>query len=104
MGDNVGAAIIVRHVSWVSWKTDDARGRLAFDEIAGRPPDRRFTAPCDEQWSHHAEWYSGARKEAEEIGQRIRNHGGARVQVYDDLTQDHAPDDGCVISSRRNKA
>jgi hypothetical protein len=78
----------VRHVSWVSWKTAEAAGRLEFDEIAGRPPDRRFTAPYEERWSHHAEWYCGTRREAEEIGERIRNHVGVRVEVYDEAMEE----------------
>lgn len=79
----------VRHISWVSWKTDNAAGHLQFDEIAGRLPDRRFTAPYDDQWSHHAEWYCRSRTEAEEIGERIRNHGGARVRVHAEPTEEH---------------
>lgn len=73
--------IAMRHISWVSWKTTDAAGQLQFDEIAGRLPDRRFTVPHDDQWSHHAEWYCRSMIEAEEIGERIRNHGGGRVRV-----------------------
>jgi hypothetical protein len=99
LGDNVVATIIggpmprtvrlsaVRYVSWASWKTDDATGRLAFDELAGRPPDRRSTGPYDERWSHHAEWYCGTRIEAEEIGERIRTYGDARVQVFEYPTE-----------------
>jgi hypothetical protein len=100
LGDNVVAAIIgvqtpraerlsaVRHVSWVSWKTDDIAGQLQFDEIAGRLPDRRFTAPYDDHWSHHAEWYCRSRTEAEAIGERIRKHGGARVRVHAEATEE----------------
>jgi hypothetical protein len=96
VGDNLVAASVempragglsaVGHISWVSWKTDDAAGQLQFDEIARRLPDRRFTAPHDDQWSHHAEWYCRSRTEAEEIGERIRNHGGARVHVHAEAT------------------
>jgi hypothetical protein len=97
-GNNVVAAFIegqmpraerlsaVRHISRVSRKTDDAAGHLQFDEIAGRLPDRRFTAPYDDQWSHHAEWYCRSRAEAEEIGERIRNHGDASVRVHAEAT------------------
>jgi len=99
LGDNVVATIVggpmpriprltaVRYVSWVSWKTDDLAGRLKFDDIAGRPPDRRSTGPYDEQWSHHAEWYCGTRIEAEAIRERIRNFGQARVQVFEYPTE-----------------
>jgi hypothetical protein len=86
LGDKfVGAVIeLRRYVSLVAWKTDDALGQFQFDEIVGRAPDRRYTAPYDgSQWSHHAEWFSGTRTQADTIEERIREHVGARVRVYD---------------------
>jgi hypothetical protein len=72
----------------VSWKTDDTAGQHQFDEVAGRLPDRRFTAPYDDQWSHNAEWYCRSRTDAEKIGERIRNLGGARVRVHAEATEE----------------
>jgi hypothetical protein len=90
LGDEVVGAVIElrRYVSLVSWKTDDAVGQFQFDEIVGRAPDRRYTVPDDQaQWSHHAEWFSGTRTQAEKIEERIRKHVGAGVRVYDFSTE-----------------
>ena len=83
-----GRLSAVRHITWVSWKTDDTAGQHQFDEVAGRLPDRRFTAPYDDQWSHNAEWYCRSRTDAEKIGERIRNLGGARVRVHAEATEE----------------
>ena len=89
LGEAMGAVIeLRRYVSLVSWKTHEARGQFQFDEVVGRPPDRRYTVPYDDSgWSHHAEWYSGTRTEGDKIEERIRQHVGARVRVYDLSTE-----------------
>ena len=87
----MGAVIeLRRYVSLVAWKTDDALGQFQFDDVVGREPDRRFTAPDgDFQRSHHAEWFSGTRTQADTIEERIREHVGARVRVYDYSSEGH---------------
>jgi hypothetical protein len=92
LGDKVVGRVIElkRYVSLVAWKTDNAVGQFQFDEVVGRAPDRRYTAPDgDFKWSHHAEWFSGTRTQAQTIEERIREHVGVRVRVYDYSSEGH---------------